>query len=152
MVPDTYCAPYIRKGHFFDSRLGQQSSRFRQANSTPGRVKSLVQEAVAKGEHASNSRGQTSVRHTFDDVIGTDSLLKRVTGIGRLRVRGKASVFMAMLLTVVGWNILQASRSKALMRALMGLFSSLMRYCMRCALHRRSSQTLRRRSVLTAPV
>lgn len=85
-------------------------------------------------------------------IESTNSLLKRVTGIGRLRVRGKASVFMAMLLKVVGWNILQASRSKALMRALMGLFSSLTRYCMRCALHRRSSQTLRRRSVLTAPV
>jgi hypothetical protein len=73
-------------------------------------------------------------------IESTNSLLKRVTGIGRLRVRGKASVFMAMLLKVVGWNILQASRSKALMRALMGLFSSLTRYCVRCTMHRRGSK------------
>ena len=96
---------------------------------------------IARGSNAPSSGARSA-----------NSLLKRVTGIGRLRVRGKASVFMAMLLKVVGWNILQASRSRALMRALMGLFSSLTRYCMRCAMHRRSSKTLRRRSVLTAPI
>ena len=63
---------HIRKGHFYDSRLGQQSSRFIESNSTAGRVKSLVQEAVAKGKHVINSRRQTSVIHTFEDVIGTD--------------------------------------------------------------------------------
>ena len=64
---------HIRRGHFHDSRLGRATSRFSEANSLPGKIKALVQEAVAKGNHSINSRAQTSIRHTFDEVIGTDA-------------------------------------------------------------------------------
>jgi len=63
---------HIRKGHFHDSRPGQASSRFSEANSLAGKIKALVQDAVAKGDHSINSRGQTSIRHSFEEVIGTD--------------------------------------------------------------------------------
>ena len=63
---------HIRNGHFHDSRPGRASSRFSESNSQPGKIKSLVQEAVAKGTHTINSRGQSSIRHQFKDVIGTD--------------------------------------------------------------------------------
>ena len=42
-------------------------------------------------------------------IEGANSLLKRVTGLGRLRVRGRPSVFNSILLKVVGWNILRAA-------------------------------------------
>lgn len=35
-------------------------------------MKSLVDEAVAKGRHTTNSRGDYSIIHSFDDIIGTD--------------------------------------------------------------------------------
>ena len=40
-------------------------------------------------------------------IESTNSLLKRVTGLGRLRVRGKRSVFMSIYLKVAGWNVLR---------------------------------------------
>jgi len=43
---------------------------------------------------------------------GTNSGIKRKTGLGRLRVRGKKSVFNAIFLKTAGWNILRASKSK----------------------------------------
>jgi hypothetical protein len=85
-------------------------------------------------------------------IESTNSLLKRVTGLGRLRVRGKPSVFMAMVLKVVGWNILQASRSTKLMRALIGLFSSLTTSCMLNAMHLRRSQVMQRSSILATSI
>lgn len=42
-------------------------------------------------------------------IEGTNSALKRRTGLGRLRVRGKAHVFNAILLRLAGWNILRAT-------------------------------------------
>jgi len=41
-------------------------------------------------------------------IEGTNSGLKRRVGLARLRVRGKARVFNAILLKVTGWNILRA--------------------------------------------
>ena len=38
--------------------------------------------------------------------------IKRKTGIGRLRARGRKSVFNAIFLKAAGWNILRASQSK----------------------------------------
>ena len=58
-------------------------------------------------------------------IESTNSLLKRVTGLGRLRVRGKASVFHSLLLKVAGWNILRAASSKRLMASLKGLLAAL---------------------------
>jgi hypothetical protein len=54
-------------------------------------------------------------------IEATNSSIKRVTGLARLRVRGKAAVFHAILLKVAGWNILQAARALRLRsRALNG--------------------------------
>ncbi|MDQ6528089.1 RHS repeat-associated core domain-containing protein [Flavobacterium sp. LHD-85] len=63
---------HIKKGHFFDARKGQVSSRFSQSLSNIKDVKALVQEAVVKGKHA-GGKGNYEVLHTFDKVIGTDS-------------------------------------------------------------------------------
>ena len=43
---------------------------------------------------------------------GTNSAIKRKTGLGRLRVRGRKSVFNAIFLKTAGWNILRALQSK----------------------------------------
>jgi len=42
-------------------------------------------------------------------IEGTNSGLKRKTGLGQLRVRGKPAVFHSILLKIVGWNILRAA-------------------------------------------
>lgn len=42
-------------------------------------------------------------------IEGTNSGIKRRTGLGRLRVRGRPRVFMAIYLKIAGWNILRAS-------------------------------------------
>jgi len=52
-------------------------------------------------------------------IEGTNSGLKRKTGLGQLRVRGKPAVFQAIYLKIAGWNILRASVC-AKMRAIVG--------------------------------
>jgi len=42
-------------------------------------------------------------------IEGTNSGLKRRTGLGRLRVRGQPRLFHAIYLKITGWNILRAS-------------------------------------------
>jgi hypothetical protein len=42
-------------------------------------------------------------------IEGTNSGLKRKTGLARLRVRGRPAVFQAIYLKIAGWNILRAS-------------------------------------------
>jgi hypothetical protein len=42
-------------------------------------------------------------------IEGTNSGLKRKTGLGRLRVRGRPAVFHSILLKIVGWNIFRAA-------------------------------------------
>jgi hypothetical protein len=42
-------------------------------------------------------------------IEGTNSGLKRKTGLGRLRVRGRPAVFNAIFFKIAGWNILRAS-------------------------------------------
>jgi hypothetical protein len=49
-------------------------------------------------------------------IEATNSILKRVTGLGRLRVRGSPSVFHSILLKVAGWNLLQAARALTMRR------------------------------------
>jgi len=46
---------------------------------------------------------------TRGGIEGTNSGLKRKTGLGRLRVRGRPAVFHAIYLKIAGWNILRAS-------------------------------------------
>ena len=47
-------------------------------------------------------------------IEGTNSGIKRRTGMSRLRVRGRPSVFNTILLKVTGWNIIRASASSRL--------------------------------------
>ena len=49
-------------------------------------------------------------------IESTNSGIKRRTGMARLRVRGKKSVFHAILLKIAGWNIFQAARSEKMRR------------------------------------
>jgi len=72
---------HIADGHFFNSRPSVRSSRFSAGNSTVSRVKSMVDEAIANGSHASNSRGDYSVTYTFGDVIGTDMYGRKTKSI-----------------------------------------------------------------------
>lgn len=51
-------------------------------------------------------------------IEGTNSAIKRKTGLDRLRVRGTLSVDYAILMKIAGWNILRAARSKKLTRHL----------------------------------
>jgi hypothetical protein len=44
-------------------------------------------------------------------IESTNSLLKRGTGLGRLRVRGRKAVFMSILLKVAGWNVMRAAKA-----------------------------------------
>jgi len=46
---------------------------------------------------------------TRGGIEGTNRGLKRRTGLGRLRVRGRPAVFQAIYLKISGWNILRAS-------------------------------------------
>ncbi len=45
-------------------------------------------------------------------IEGTNSGIKRKTGLDRLRVRGEKSVFNVIFLKTAGWNILRAASSK----------------------------------------
>jgi hypothetical protein len=51
-------------------------------------------------------------------IEATNSMLKRVTGLDRLRVRGRPAVFSSILLKVAGWNLLRAASMRPLVRKL----------------------------------
>jgi len=51
-------------------------------------------------------------------IESTNSLLKRVTGLDRLRVRGQKSVFMSIYLKVAGWNVLRAATARSVIEKL----------------------------------
>jgi hypothetical protein len=53
-------------------------------------------------------------------IEATNSGIKRRTGMARLRVRGKKSVFHAILLKIAGWNVLQAARSQKMRKHVAG--------------------------------
>jgi hypothetical protein len=57
-------------------------------------------------ENTAAFRERYSVRGGIE---GTNSGLKRRTGLGQLRVRGRPAVFNAIYLKIAGWNILRAS-------------------------------------------
>jgi hypothetical protein len=78
-------------------------------------------------------------------IEGTNSGLKRRTGLGRLRVRGQPRVFRSILLKVAGWNILRAAvcakmREIVYARANMAVFSS----CFTLLREKMVAQTVRR--------
>ncbi|MBL4882147.1 MAG: transposase [Oleispira sp.] len=47
-------------------------------------------------------------------IEATNSVVKRKTGLGKLRVRGKPKVFNSILLKIVGWNIFRAASCLAM--------------------------------------
>jgi hypothetical protein len=51
-------------------------------------------------------------------IEATNSMLKRVMGMGRLRIRGSPGVFHSILLKVAGWNLFQAARAIAMRRTM----------------------------------
>ena len=51
-------------------------------------------------------------------IESTNSLIKRVTGLGRLRVRGRTAVFTSIYLKVAGWNVLRAAAVRSLLEKL----------------------------------
>ena len=51
-------------------------------------------------------------------IEATNSLLKRVTGLDRLCVRGRPAVFSSILLKVAGWNLLRAASVRSLLEKL----------------------------------
>ena len=72
-------------------------------------------------EHTAKQRRLTARRREEDTEVfrerykirggieGTNSGLKRKTGLGQLRVRGRPAVFHAIYLKVAGWNMLRAA-------------------------------------------
>lgn len=78
-------------------------------------------------------------------IEGTNSGLKRRTGLGQLRVRGQPRVFSSILLKVAGWNILRAAacakmRQIVYARANMAVFW----LCFTLWIKRIAAQTVRR--------
>ena len=51
-------------------------------------------------------------------IEATNSIAKRVTGLGRLRVRGRPGVFTSILLKAAGWNVLRAASVRSLLAKL----------------------------------
>jgi hypothetical protein len=66
-------------------------------------------------EHTEEFQGKYRKRSGIES---TNSLLKRVTGLGRLRVRGQRSVFMSIYLKVAGWNVLRAAAVRSVVEKL----------------------------------
>lgn len=61
---------------------------------------------------------------TRSGLESTNGGLKRRTGLGQLRVRGLKAVAHALYLRVAGWNLLQATRSKALQAKIQAILAA----------------------------
>lgn len=72
-------------------------------------VKQLRLEKRRRYEETDDFKEKYRIRAGIE---ATNSGIKQRTGMGRLRVRGRPSVFNAILLKIAGWNILQAARSE----------------------------------------
>lgn len=78
----------------------------------------------AKQVRLINRRRKEKTREFRDEyrlrsgIEATNSLLKRVTGLDRLRVRGRPAVFSSILLKVAGWNLLRAASVRSLIAKL----------------------------------
>ncbi len=83
---------------------------------------------------------------TRGGIEGTNSGLKRKTGLGQLRVRGRPAVFHAIYLKIAGWNVLRASAC-AKMREIVYARANMAIFCLVVVILRRRfvDQTPRRR-------
>jgi len=80
-----------------------------------GNARRRFQHTKAQRRGAARLREERSEswRRTYAKRAGIEGAIgriKRRTGLGRLRVRGQPAVYMAILLKVAGWNILQAAK------------------------------------------
>jgi hypothetical protein len=66
----------------------------------------VCDEMLADTHYTGDQNVQVAQEHGIE---GTNSGLKRRTGLGQLRVRGQPRVFGSILLKVAGWNILRAA-------------------------------------------
>jgi len=82
---------------------GKQTRTFRHTPAERRRAQRRRDEETDAFKDAYRKRG---------GIEATNSCIKRCTGMGRLRVRGKPAVFMAIYLKIVGWNILRAASAK----------------------------------------
>jgi hypothetical protein len=102
--------------------------------------KEVPQNPTAKQQRLQQRREEQETPEWRNDykiragIEGTNSAIKRKTGLDRLRVRGAQSVDYAILMKVAGWNILRAACSKkmrgylptqAILKRLMGQISPL---------------------------
>lgn len=67
------------------------------------------QQRLARRRELEQTEAWQARYHLRAPIEGTNSGLKRRLGCGRLRVRGKQSVFNVLYLKVTGWNILRAA-------------------------------------------
>jgi len=94
-----------------------------------------------KLEHTAKQRRLASRRREQDTEVfrerykirggieGTNSGLKRKTGLGQLRVRGRPAVFHAVYLKIAGWNVLRASAC-AKMREIVYARANMAAFCL----------------------
>lgn len=66
-------------------------------------------------EQTDTFRDQCRVRGGIE---ATNAMLKRITGLGRLRVRSRPAVCMSIQLKVAGWNLLRTASALSLMTKL----------------------------------
>lgn len=135
--PETECVLRCPAGHapiesIHDASSGKTRTVFDGARCS---VCPLLEKCPAKGRRSRRTFHHTSVqrrnaarfRHEMTDAFrtvyakragieGTFSRIKSCTGMRRLRVRGSSAVFMAIILKLAGWNILQAAKSKNMRR------------------------------------
>jgi hypothetical protein len=96
-----------------DSRHCQDCDR-RDQCPVKGKKKRGMDYTDAEGRRAQRRKNEKTAefREAYSPRAGIEgvmSALKRRTGLGRLRVRGKPAVFTAIYLKVAGWNILRAT-------------------------------------------
>ncbi len=68
-----------------------------------------------RAEQSSQWREDYAKRAGVEGLIGR---LKRCTGLGHLRVRGRPAVFNAIYLKLAGWNLMQAAKATAMRKIL----------------------------------
>ena len=85
-------------------RPQKRESCFRVVTINPQQVRLIERR---RHEKTDDFKNEYRVRSGIES---TNSLLKRVTGLGRLRVRGRKGGFMSIQLKVAGWNVLRAAK------------------------------------------
>jgi hypothetical protein len=86
--------------------------------------KEMPKNPTAKQQRLQRRRENQETPEWRDDyriragIEGTNSAIKRKTGLDRLRVRGALSVDYTILMKIAGWNVLRAACSKKMRRHL----------------------------------